>query len=218
MKHILRILFYLLFIIILIIFPFVLLIRGAVYMHEIYQWIPWASLLAGVGFTTILLMIYFTFLYGRLTGSIGGKGWLKRRFWLAMIVVLLFAGQGVFYLSADNMKNQALKKEYTQLHPILRLGISTLVMVDRDMIITDASRVPEDYTKMGLPKKNTSLHYKQSDGFAYAVDLRTNGRSERRNQLVQWYFKMMGFNTLRHGGTGDHLHISLSNHDYPGAI
>lgn len=218
MKYILRFLIFVLLIAILAIFPFIALIRGAVYIHEIYEWMPWAALLGGVGITTILLMIYFTFIYGRLTGRIGNKGWLKRRFWMAMVVVLLFAGQGVFYLSAGNMKSEALRAEYTQLHPILRLGISTLVMVDKGVIITDASRVPEDYTRMGLPKKNNSLHYRQSDGFAYAVDLRTKGRSEYHNQLVQWYFKMMGFNTLRHGGTGDHLHISLSNRDYPGAI
>lgn len=187
-------------------------------MHETYQWISWAALLASAGFTTLLLMVYFTFIYGRFTGVLGKKGWFKRRFWISMLVVLLFAGQGIFYLSVDNMKDSALKKEYTQLHPILRLGIGTLVMLDRDMIITDASRVPEDYTKMGLPRKNTSLHYRQKDGFAYAVDMRTNGRSEFRNKLVQTYFNMMGFNTLRHGGTGDHLHISLHNHKYPNAI
>lgn len=218
MKFLLRVFFFLVFIAILVIFPFALLIRGAIYFHEVHQWMSWAALLGGIGLTTILLMIYFTFIYGRLTGKLGSKGWLKRRFWAAMIVVMLFAGQSVFFLSAKNMKNEALKKEYTELHPILRLGISTLVMLDRDLIITDASRVPEDYTKMGLPKKNTSLHYKQSDGFAYAVDLRTKGRSESRNEFTQWYFKLMGFNTLRHGGTGDHLHISLSNHEFPGGI
>jgi len=41
------------------------------------------------------------------------------------------------------------------------------------------------------------------------LDLRTIGRSERRNRLTAAYFQLMGFRTLRHLGTADHLHVSL---------
>lgn len=96
--------------------------------------------------------------------------------------------------------------------------MSTLVYIDHDLIITDASRTPEDYKKMGLPKKNTSLHYKQaSTNYSHAVDIRTNGRSEVKNFLVKKYFDFLGFRTLRHVGTGDHLHVSLKSHDFPNA-
>ena len=84
--------------------------------------------------------------------------------------------------------------------------------------MTDANRQPEDYRKMGLKSKKNSLHYQQSNGFVHAFDVRTKNRSWLRNGLLQLYFKAMGFNTLRHGGTGDHLHISLKSRDRPCAI
>jgi len=62
---------------------------------------------------------------------------------------------------------------------------------------------------MGLPPNESSLHFIQDDGYAHAVDLRTVGRSEFRNRMVEAGFKVMGFNTLRHSGTADHLHVSL---------
>ena len=57
-----------------------------------------------------------------------------------------------------------------------------------------------------------------NDGYVYAVDLRTQGRSEIRNWALEWLFQLVGFNTLRHVGTADHLHISISPHGQPGAI
>jgi hypothetical protein len=71
---------------------------------------------------------------------------------------------------------------------------------------------------MGLPTKSHSLHFKQSDGFSHAIDIRVKGRSEVRNWLLERYFRMMGFNTLRHFGTADHLHVSLLSHDRPHGI
>ena len=46
-------------------------------------------------------------------------------------------------------------------------------------------------------------------GHVYAVDIRTKGRKEWQNSLVRGYFRAMGFETLRHVGTADHLHVSL---------
>ena len=60
-----------------------------------------------------------------------------------------------------------------------------------------------------LAVNETSLHYPQADGFVYAVDVRTLGRPEWRNQVVSLYFQVMGFRTLRHVGTADHLHVEL---------
>jgi hypothetical protein len=62
---------------------------------------------------------------------------------------------------------------------------------------------------MGLPVNDGTLHYRQRDGWAHAVDLRTNGRGEVVNRLVELYFRVMGFRTLRHVGTADHLHVEL---------
>jgi len=174
--------------------------------------------MGGVGFSAILLFIYFSFFYGRLTGSLGGFDAMKRRFTIAVLLVMLFSLQGILFFSADNMKQSSLKREMNEVHPILRLSVSTLIYLDRDLLITDGQRLPEDYLKMGLKQKSNSLHYIQEDGYAHALDLRTKGRSEIRNTITKLYFKLMGFNTLRHGGTADHLHISLLSQKRPLAI
>ena len=197
--------------------PFLLLIRGSVLVHCSYETNAWISILCGTILTAILLFIYFTVIFGKMTGKLGsGKG-MKRRFILALIMVFGFAFQGLMYISAKNIKQPSLKKEFRQLHPILRLSVSTILIVDRKAIMTDAQRLPEDYRKMGLRTKSNSLHYTQKDGYAYAVDLRTKGRSAVRNALLKLYFKAMGFQTLRHVGTADHLHVSLKNTDKPWA-
>jgi len=162
------------------------------------------SLLVAAIFTTILLFLYFSFFYGKFTGRFGDFDALKRR--------------AVLFFSSSNLKNPQLKSEINALHPILRLGMSTLIYVDKELIVTDASREPEDYRKMGLPSKKASLHYKQpSTNYAHAVDIRTQRRAGWKNFLVKKYFDLLGFNTLRHGGTADHLHVSIKSHDYPGA-
>jgi hypothetical protein len=66
-----------------------------------------------------------------------------------------------------------------------------------------------DYARMGLPVNPRTRHYTQADGWVHAVDIRTRGRSEVRNRGLQFYFWAMGFSTLRHSGTADHLHVQL---------
>lgn len=177
----------------------------------------WMSLGGGVVITSFLLFIYMTFIYRRFTKKFGDSDNLKRRSLFALALVGLYCGYGLFFISSDNFKNPALKSEITDLHPILRMGVSTFILMDKDMIITDASRVPEDYRKMGLKTAKNSLHYKQKDGYAYAIDLRTNNRNETRNRMMSVYFNLLGFNTLRHVGTDDHLHVSLHCHYRKGA-
>src|SRR5256885_1169551 len=95
-------------------------------------------------------------------------------------------------------------------HPLLRLALSTLILVDRDMLITDTGRAPDDYGRMGLPTNSRSRHFEQADGWIHAVDLRTTGRGFIKNRGVQFYFWLMGFDTRRHVGTADHLHVELN--------
>ena len=83
------------------------------------------------------------------------------------------------------------------------------MLANRDLVITDASRTAVDYLRMGLPVFDGTLHYPQRDGWVHAVDLRTNGRNPVVNWLVEGYFRAMGFRTLRHVGTADHLHVEL---------
>lgn len=198
--------------------PFLLLIRGAVWAHEALAIHAWLSVGVGTLLAALLLMAYFFFFYGQVTGKVSDLQTLKRSTLVALVLVGGFALNGVLYISNTNTKTTQVQKEFRSLHPILRLSVSTIIFLDSDLIVTDAKRQPEDYRKMGLPSKKRSLHYKQSDGYVHALDIRVNGRTEVRNFLLKWYFKGMGFNVLRHGGTGDHLHISLSSRDLPGAI
>ncbi len=217
-RFLLRVLLFLASGFMVIFFPFIALIRGAVYLHEEYGLWAWVSLLGGMVASALVLFIYLVVILGRFTGRLGSFRTLRRRYWLALALILVYVIPAVSMISNRNTKHDEVRKEFRSLHPILRVGISTLVLLDRSLLITDANRVPEDYRKMGLPTKSASLHYKQSDGFSHAVDLRTRERTAVHNWLVKNYFKLMGFNTLRHIGTADHLHVSLMSHDRPGGI
>ena len=214
-----KFIFSILKILFLLLFPFILLIRGSVYFHTAYEWSPWLATLGGVGVTVLTIFLYLTVFQKMLFKSQETTASdLKVRMIFAVILVLGYALHGIMFFSDANAKSKTVQKEFTSLHPLLRLSTSTILFLDNDLIMTDANRVPEDYRKMGLKSKKRSLHYKQKNGYVHAMDIRTNNRSEFRNFLLKAYFDAMGFNTLRHGGTGDHLHVSLHSHDSPGAI
>lgn len=187
-----------------------ILIRGAVTLFLEYDWNAWSALLVSTLGTSVLMVIYFTFFYGRLTKKRTKISYLRRRFAISFVLVGFFVLHGVIFFTMKQSKTSEVQKEFHSLHPILRLGSSTIFLLDRKAIMTDAARVPEDYKKMGLPTAKNSLHYKQKDGYVYALDIRTKGRPEWSNLLLKTYFNTMGFNTIRHVGTADHLHISLS--------
>ena len=213
-----KFLFHIFRILLILFLPFIALIRGATFLHKQYDWYPWISLAGGIVLTSIVLVIYLSLVFGKVSGKIGGPKSLRNRWIFVLLILLGFAVHGLFFLSSDNAKRDEVKKEFTSLHPILRIAVSTLIWVDKDLVITDAKRAPEDYKKMGLETAKQSLHYPQKDGYSYAFDMRTNNRSEVRNFLTKTYFNMMGFNTLRHVGTEDHLHISLYCKYRKGAI
>jgi len=197
-----------------IVVPFILLIRGAVYLHTSSNYLPWVCILGGVLMAIAIILIYLSFVH-QLFIKGGGAMSIKSRFIIASIVVILYVVHGIFYISGNNLKSKSLSQELRQVHPVLRLSLSTLILMDKELIITDADRSPEDYRKMGLKSIKNSLHYKQSTGYSHALDLRTKGRPVWKNLLVQNYFRLMGFRTLRHTGTADHLHVSLMSHDRP---
>ena len=191
------------------ILPFIALIRGAVYFHTNYNYGPWISLAGGIGITILILIIYMTVIHGMFSASLGSVRAFKTRMYIAALMLFGYCIHALFFISTNNVKNSALKSELRQLHPIVRVAVSTIIMIDKDLVITDAARKRSDYERMGLPVNERSLHYPQKDGYAYAIDLRTRERSHARNVLLQYYFRMMGFKTLKHSGTAPHLHISL---------
>lgn len=195
-----------LFFVFLAVVPFAVLLRGSSYAYQDLGWGSWGSL--GLGFIACLVVVT---LYLIVLGKIVGikKSIFKFSMMASGAIVGIFVVYSLLFVSAGNLKNDQLRSTYTDLHPLLRTSVSTMVLFDKNSVITDIGRSPSDYDKMGLPRLENSLHFKQEDGFVHAIDFRTNGRGAIRNKLVEWYFKLCGFRTLRHVGTADHLHVSL---------
>ena len=219
MKFILHILGFLFKAILLLAFPFWLFLRGNIWLYEAQGWNHWLAITAMAFIVFIVVRVMVLMLWDWLAGPQNlTRNTIKFQKYLVGILVLGYVGITLLNLSGDNAKSEKIQNEYRELHPFLRMAVGTWVWLDGNLMITDGARVPEDYKKMGLKSKKNSLHYKQSTGYVHAMDLRTKGRGELRNTLLKGYFQLLGFNTLRHHGTGDHLHISLSVKDRPGAI
>ncbi len=185
--------------------PFVALVRGAVFFYEHGRVPAWLALLVAALLTTWLVTLYASWLLRTLTGR---SPVLLIAKWVALPLVVFYCGFSLLYLSRVNAKPEV-RAYYTSLHPLLRIALSTWILVDDRLVVTDMRRSREDYPRMRLPVNETSLHYRQADGWVHAVDLRTAHRGWVRNRMVQVYFWMMGFDTLRHVGTADHLHVQL---------
>jgi hypothetical protein len=184
--------------------PFLVLIRGAVWLYRDHGLPTWLALLCSGVATLVLLSIYGALLSHHFTGR-ARWGFVVR--WVAAPLVVGYCGFALVHLARENAKTDAIHAVYAATHPLLRMGVATLVLADRNAVLTDLARTPDDYRRMGLAPTRRSLHYRQADGWVHAVDLRTgNGL---KSLLVEWYFRAMGFDTLRHVGTHDHLHVSL---------
>jgi hypothetical protein len=187
--------------------PFAVLVRGAVFIHEHGRTPVWVALLVAALLTVAVVTGYAVWVSRKFTGR---SRVLPLAKWVALPLVVFYCGYSLLYVASVNAKSQPVRAYYTSLHPLLRLALSTLILADRDILITDAGRQREDYGRMGLPANDRTRHYKQKDGWVHAVDLRTGGRGELKNRSVQLYFWMMGFSTRRHVGTADHLHVELN--------
>lgn len=193
-------------VIVLAVLPFVLLVRGGVFAYHQWGLGAWLSLALSAAATTLLLALYA---WG--TGRRMGAGIRFRRFLTRMTVLTgaAFMLYSVLVVAGGNVKSEEVRAEFSGLHPLLRIGVSVVVLVDPGAVITDAERSPDFYARAGLPANESSLHFRQDDGFVHALDLRTVDRPEWRNQATELVFRAMGFQTLRHVGTADHLHVSL---------
>ena len=185
--------------------PFVLYVRTGV---EIYsRGAPsWIAIVVSASVTIGVVSAYAVWVSRRMSGSAKVRSVAK---WIAVPVVAAWSGYSLLYLASANAKSADVRAHYTALHPVLRAALSTIILVNPDLVVTDMARKPEDYARMGLPVNDRTRHYQQPDGWVHAVDLRTIGRSEIENRAMQMYFWSMGFSTLRHVGTADHLHVQL---------
>ncbi len=186
--------------------PFVVLVRSAVFFYEHGQVPAWLALLVAALLTAAVVTVYASWLSHQFTGQ---RRVLQLAKWVGVPLVVFYCGYSLLYVSQVNAKADAVRAYYTAVHPLLRLALSTWILVDPDIVITDTRRAREDYPRMKLPVNETSLHYRQADGWVHAVDLRTARRGWLRSRLVQAYFWAMGFDTRRHMGTADHLHVEL---------
>lgn len=195
-----------LFLVLLAVLPFLTLVRGSGHLFHRYAVSGWVALAGGALATFALLFLYLVFVSFRM-GKKGrvSKGLLKG----TGALVCAYCVYALLYLSSANVKTDEIRETYTSLNPILRVAVSTLLLVDRDAVLTDTGRTREDYESWGLAVNEASLHLPQRDGFVYAVDIRTLGRPDWQNAGVAAYFRIMGFETIRHVGTADHLHVSL---------
>ncbi|PYO90970.1 MAG: hypothetical protein DMD66_01020 [Gemmatimonadetes bacterium] len=193
--------------------PFAVLVRGSVFIYEHGTRSVWLAVLTAGILTGGVVTAYAVWIARRFTrrGGRGGRGLvMPLAKWVALPLVVFYCGYSLLYLATVNAKAGPVRAYYGSVHPLLRLALSTLILLDRDMLITDTGRVPEDYGRMGLPANNRTRHYRQADGWIHAVDLRTTGRGAIKNRGVQFYFWLMGFDTRRHVGTADHLHVELN--------
>jgi hypothetical protein len=193
--------------------PFAVLVRGAVFIYQHGDALVWLSLMTAAFLAAAVVTVYAVWVARRFTkrGGRGGRGLvMPLAKWVALPLVLFYCGYSLLYIANVHAKSEPVRAYYTTLHPLLRLALSTVILVDREMLITDSGRQPDDYARMGLPVNNRTRHYVQADGWIHAVDLRTTGRGAIKNRGVQLYFWLMGFDTRRHVGTADHLHVELN--------
>jgi hypothetical protein len=193
----------------LLLLPLVTLLRGSTLLYTRLGCPTWIALGGAAALTLALLTGYAAFLSKRLTGKSRAR-FVAR--WVVAPLVIAYCAHGLLFLASVNAKTGAVRGYYRSLHPTLRLAVSTFVIVDPGLVVTDIHRTPADYSAMGLPVFESSLHFRQDDGYVHAMDLRTIGRGTVRNWATAAYFRVLGFRTLRHVGTADHLHVSLPPH------
>ena len=186
--------------------PFTLLVRGGVFAYQQWGLGAWSSLAVSAAAAALLLALY-AWAASRRLGA--GKRLRKFATRVAALAAAAFVLYSLLVVAGGNVKSEEVRAEYLGLHPLLRMAVSVFVLADADAVITDAARTPEFYARAGLPSNESSLHFRQDDGFVHALDLRTVNRPEWRNLAAELAFRAMGFHTLRHVGTADHLHVSL---------
>jgi len=186
--------------------PFAVLLRGSTALYLSGLAPTWPALAGGALLALAAITLPGAWVVKHVTGRARLRAVAK---WVALPIVIGYCAHALLFLSQANVKNEEVRSYYRTLHPLLRVAVSTLTLVDGELVVTDAFRTPADYERMGLPVADWSMHYPQPDGYVHAMDLRTIGRSGLRSWLTGLYFRAHGFRVLRHVGTADHMHVTL---------
>lgn len=190
--------------------PFLVLVRVSTWTYLRYELNGWLALGAGVAGTVVLILAYLLYASFRFRSSTWRHRYLVRG---SALLVVAYCAYALIYISSLNTKTEDVRSYYRSLHPVMRVAVTTASLADDRLLLTDIGRTPEDYRAMGLSPRQQSMHYVQDNGYVHAVDLRTIGRAEWKNFALRWYFEGLGFGTLRHRGTADHLHVYLPLND-----
>ena len=135
------------------------------YAYQSMGWGTWSSIGLGMFGTVVIFSTYATWLWCRVTG----EDRLTRIVQQMLIAVAAgYSIYGLLYLSSGNAKYPELSDSYASLHPLMRLGASTYFLFDREAVVTDLGRTPEDYLRMGLPIIEASPHFKLEDRYVHA--------------------------------------------------
>src|SRR3989454_12318387 len=148
--------------------PFMVLVRGSVFIYEHGTRSVWLAVLTAALLTGGVITAYAVWIARKLMrrGVRGGRALvIPVAKWVALPLVLFYCGYSLLYLASVNAKSDPVHAYYRSVHPLLRLAPSTAILLGRDILITDAGRVPEDYSRMGLPANSRTRHYKQADGW-----------------------------------------------------
>ena len=160
--------------------PFAVLVRGAVFIHEHGRTPVWVALLVAAFLTAAVITAYAVWMLRKFTGRARVLPLAK---WVALPLVVFYCGYSLLYLASVNAKSQPVRAYYTSLHPLLRLALSTLILADRDILITDAGRQLEDYDRMGLPANSrTGTIARRTAGFTRSTCAPPGGVSSRTGQ------------------------------------
>ena len=186
--------------------PFALLVRGALVANASWGWHAWLAVAFGALLAALAVSTLAWSSLRRLSLAVSFRTVATH---VGLPLVIAFSSFSLFHLPGSNAKSAGIREAYPRLHPILRLAVGTVRLVDTRIVVTDIERGPNSYAAMRLPRPTSSFHYAQKDGTVHAIDLRTEGRGALRNGLVQLYFELLGFETIRHVGTADHLHVRL---------
>lgn len=191
----------------LIVLPFFVLVRTSIYLYSAFHVNGWLALVGGIATTVLVLVAYGIMIYRRFAGKpVENAHYMVK---IVFLVVFAYCCYGLLYLAGVNAKNPEVRSYYRSLHPILRITLATTTLADQGLVVTDTRRNPVDYSVMGLSVNYRSLHYMQPTGYVHAVDIRTINRPEWKNWLTRGMFWLAGLETIRHGGTADHLHVYL---------
>lgn len=125
-------------------------------------------------------------MYGRVTGKIGSGNVLKRRSIIAVLLVLGYSIYGLFFLSNSNAKSSEVRGEFTNLHPIVRLSISTVYIVGP----MSATLTPANLSQTYIIQIYNGLHL-----FYKGQRIRTASISDTHTAFITWSVQISYPNT-----------------------